>query len=437
MNNSTEAPVRLRRPDRSQVTMRIACDDDLIAQGHPARVIWSVVKELDLSKFAEPIKAREGVSGRDATDPALLVALWLYAATRGVGSARELARLCAESNPYRWLCGGVTINHHTLSDFRVNHAMALDELFTQVLGLLVSKGLVKVSRISQDGTRVRACAGASSFRRGERLQKLLDECRAHVSELRSLLDDPEKSAGLSAKKKAARTRAARDRQARIEAALKALPELQAKQQAAAKQAGNGKYGQKLKKNQPRVSTTDAEARVMKMPDGGFAPAVNVQLAVDTESRAIVGVDVTSAGSDKGEAQPMRKQVEDRSGSKVQEHLMDGGFLVLEEIDRAEEAGVTTFAPPPVPRDPSKAGTQYQPKASDSPAQAKWRERMGTEQARTIYKERAASSETVNADLKQHRGLVQLTVRGLAKARCVALWSALSYNLMHFGSALLG
>jgi len=416
--------------------MRVECDDELIPQVHQARVIWSVVDKLDLSAFHEPIKAREGVCGRDATDPRLLVALWLYAATRGVGSARELARLCVESRPYRWLCGGVTLNHHSLSDFRVGHAAALDELFTQVLAALVEQGLVKIHRISQDGTRVRACAGASSFRRGQRLEQLLEQAKRHVAELRSLLDAPEKSAGLSAKTKAAKLRAAQERQQRIEAALQVLPGLAARQQAAVKQAGNGKYGQRLKKNQPRVSTTDPEARVMKMPDGGFAPAVNVQLASDTGSRAIVGVDVTQAGSDKGQAEPMRRQVEDRTGSKVQEHLMDGGFLVLDEIDRAAEAGVTVFAPPPAPRDPSKAGTQYDPKPSDSPAQAQWRKRMAGDAAKTIYKERAATIETVNADLKQHRGLVQLTVRGLAKAKCVALWCALAYNLMHFGPALL-
>jgi transposase len=437
MSKSMEAPVRLRRPDRAQVTMRVECDEQLIPQVHQARIIWSVVEKLDLSAFHEPIKARDGTCGRDATDPRLLVALWLYAATRGVGSARELARLCVESRPYRWLCGGVTLNHHSLSDFRVGHAAALDELFTQVLAALVEQGLVKVRRIAQDGTRVRACVGASSFRRGQRLEELLEQATAHVAELRALLDDPEKSAGLSAKKKAAKLRAARQRQKRIEAALEVLPQLAAKQQAAIKQAGNGKYGQKLKKNEPRVSTTDPEARVMKMPDGGFAPAVNVQLATDTESRAIVGVEVTGAGSDKGLAEPMRKQVEERSGGKVREHLIDGGFLVLDEIDRAVESGVAVYAPAPKPRDAQKAGSEYIPKASDSPAQADWRQRMGGEEGKSIYRRRAATSETVNADLKQHRGLVQLTVRGLAKAKCVALWCALAYNLMHFGAALAG
>ena len=429
--------MRLRRPDRTQVVMRMECDDDLIPDAHQARVIWQVVQRLDLSAFAEPIKARQGVCGRDSTDPALLVSLWLYAATRGVGSARELARLCKEGKPYQWLCGGVSVNHHTLSDFRVGHAAALDELFTRVIASLVGQGLVKVSRISHDGTRVRACAGAASFRGQARLDKLLAEAKAHVEELSKLLDDPERSAGLSAKTKAARRRAAKDRVKRIEAAVGQMPQLKAKQQAAAKRAGNGKYGRKLKRNQPRVSTTDPDARVMKMPDGGFAPAVNVQLATDTESRAIVGVDVTNAGSDKGQAEPMRGQVQARTGRTVQEHLMDGGFLVLEEIDRAEASGVTVFAPPPKPSDPSQDGTQYLPKPTDSPAQAQWRQRMGDDGGKAIYKERAATSETVNADLKGHRGLVQLTVKGLSKAKCVALWSALAYNLLHFGAALMG
>jgi hypothetical protein len=184
-----------------------------------------------------------------------------------------------------------------------------------------------------------------------------------------------------------------------------------------------------------VSTTDPEARVMKMGDGGFRPAVNVQLASDVDSRAIVGVEVSDRGSDKGLAEPMRRQVEQRTGGTVREHLMDGGFLVMDEIDRAAESNVTVYAPPPKPKDPANEGAQYQPKPTDSPAQADWRRRMGSEEGKAVYRQRAATSETVNADLKEHRGLVQLTVRGLAKARCVALFCALAYNLLHFGTAL--
>lgn len=241
-----KSPVRLRKPERSQVKMRFCCDDDLIPQGHQARVIWGVVQRLDLSALLEPIKAREGVCGRDATDPALLVSLWLYAATKGEGSARKLAAMCGEGEDgvkaYQWLCGGVSVNHHTLSDFRTAHGEALDGLFTQVIASLVDKGLVKVSRISQDGTRQRACAGAGSFRGEERLNKLLEEAKAHVAQVKAQLEDPEKSAGLSARKKAARERAAREKQERLEAAVAQLPGLKAKQEAAAKKAGNGKYG---------------------------------------------------------------------------------------------------------------------------------------------------------------------------------------------------
>lgn len=413
------------------------CCDELISQGHQARTIWQVVQKLDVSAFCEPIKARDGVCGRDSTDPALLISLWLYAATRGVGSARELARLCVESKPYIWLCGAVSINHHTLSDFRVGHAKALDEFFTQVIASLVEKKLVKVSRIGQDGTRVRACAGAGSFRGEERLDELLKQAKAHVEELSKLLDDPERSAGLSARKKAARKRSARERVERIEAAAKQLPEIKDRQKKAAAQAGNGAYGKRLQKGQPRVSTSDPDARVMKMGDGGFRPAVNLQLAVDTESRAIVGVAVTNAGSDKGLAAPMREQVEERTGLDVQEHLMDGGFLVMEEIDIAAKEGVTLFVPPTQPRDPDKADQRYIPKPSDSDAQAQWRTRMGTAEAQAIYKERASTIETVNADLKTHRGLTQFMVRGSDNIKCVALWSALAYNLLHHGTAILG
>jgi transposase len=436
---TARADVRLRVPDRAQVKMRVGCDDELIPRDHQARVIWDVVGRMDLSAFYAPIQARDGVRGRDSTDPALLISLWLYAATRGVGSARELARLCSEdqdgSRPYLWLCGGVTLNYHTLSDFRVAHGEALDGLFTQVIAALVDRDLVKVHRVTQDGTRVRACAGAASYRGEERLNKLLAEARAHVEELKKQLEDPAASAQVTARQRAARERAARERQQRLEEAVAKMPAAKAKHKKAAEQAGDGECGKKLKKSQPRVSTTDAEARVMKMGDGGFRPAVNVQLAVDADSRAIVGVDVSDAGSDKGLSEPMREQVEGRAGRKVDEHLVDGGYLVLDEIDTAAEQGVTLFVPPPVPRDPAKLDTRYLPKPTDSAAQAEWRRRMGTDEAKATYRQRASTVETVNADLKRHRGLVQLAVRGLAKAKCVALWCALAYNLLHFGVAL--
>ncbi len=248
--------VRLRLPDRSQVEMKFESPDDLIPLEHQARAVWAVVAAMDLSAFHEPIKARDGVCGRDATDPRLLVGLWLYGSIRGVGSARELARLCTEGRAYQWLCGGVTVNHHLLSDFRVGHGQALDELFTRTIASMVKQGLIKVRRISQDGTKVRAAAGAASFRRKSTLGELLVEAEAHVTDLRALLDDPERSAGLSAKQRAARERAARERLERVRQAIAALPALEQKQQKRAK---------KLSRKQKESRTSRGRARPTPRP----------------------------------------------------------------------------------------------------------------------------------------------------------------------------
>src|SRR5271166_3377153 len=243
--------VRLRTPERRQMAMVVQCPDDLVGPTHPVRRVMAVVEKLDLARFCEPIQAREGVAGRDATDPQLLVALWLYACIRGIGSARELARRCEESAAFRWLCGGVGVNHRLLSDFRTDHGEALDGLFTQVIASLVDKEVVPVSRVSQDGVRVRVSAGASSFRREERLQELLEKAQEHVAELRRQVDAPEYAA-LSARQKAIRQRVAKEKQQRLEQAIAQLPELQQKQAEAAQRAGQGQRGQQIRERQPRV-----------------------------------------------------------------------------------------------------------------------------------------------------------------------------------------
>jgi transposase len=414
----------------------VQCPDDLVSADHTVRVVMAVVEKLDLSRFHESIKAREGVAGRDTTDPGLLVALWLYACIRGIGSARELARRCEESAPFQWLCGGVTVNHRLLSDFRTDQGAALDELFTQVIASLVDKDVVKVSRISQDGVRVRVSAGAGSFRREERLQQLLVKAREHVDQLRQQVDSPEHAA-LTARRRAVRKRAAAEKLERLEQAVAQLPELKRRQAEAERRAGKGGQGRKVRQREPRVSTTEPEARRMKMPNGGFNPAVNVQLAADTESRAILGVEVSNEGSDSaGLSEPMRAQVEQRSGHRVEQHLVDGGYLRKEDVEKAHGCGVELFVPPKGARLEHNRGRELEPKGSDSAAILDWKRRMSSEEGKEIYKQRAATSETVNADLRSYRGLSQITVRGLNKARCVALWCALAYNVMHFATALL-
>lgn len=428
--------VRLRKPERRQMELMPQCTDDLVAPTHKVRTVAAVVGRLDLSVFHAGIQAREGVAGRDATDPELLVALWLYACIRGIGSARELARRCEESLPFRWLCGGVSVNHRLLSDFRTDHESQLDELFTQVIATLVDKGLVTASRISQDGVRVRVSAGSGSFRREERLRALLAASEQHVAEVKRQLEQPEKLAVEAVRKKAAQRRAAEDRQKRMEQAVAQLPELERRQRERAQRAGQGRYGNKIRAKQLRVSTSDPEARVMKMPNGGYHPAFNVQLASDPESRAIVGVDVTNQGTDSdGLSEPMRAQVEQRTGKKVTQHLMDGGYLHYEDIERAHEQGVELFVPPKGARKAENRGRELEPKPQDSPAVRVWKQRMASDEGQKLYRLRGATSETVNADLRTYRGLTQMTVRGLHKARCVALWCALAYNVMHFAKAL--
>jgi Transposase domain (DUF772)/Transposase DDE domain len=356
------------------------------------------------------------------------VSLWLYAATEGVGSARELARLCSESKPYQWLCGGVSVNHHTLSDFRVGHGAALDELFTQVLASLLERQLVSVHRISQDGTRVRACCGASSLRRKARLHLLLTQAKAHVEELRAMLNDPEQSAALTVRKQKAMERAARERAERIERAIAQLPALEARQQ---KLAERKSKTEKQKLKEPRASTTDAEARVMKMPDGGFRPAYNGQFIADPKSGVILGVAVDTTGSDHGWIKPMIEQVNERFGRTPKELLVDGGFSNAADIEWAaqpENGAVAVFM---AATNSKHGGDPYAPREGDGPAIAAWRARMAGAAGQAIYKIRS-THECINAHLRQRR-LHQLTVRGAAKAKTIFLWHALAHNLLRAGA----
>jgi len=406
-------PVRLRRPDRRQVEMVMAALDSLLPDEHRARVVWEYVEGLDLTALHEKIRAVEGRAGRSATDPRILMSLWLYATLDGVGSARQLARLCEEHVAYRWICGGVSVNYHTLSDFRTAHVEFLDELLTQSVATLMQEGLVTLHRVAQDGMRVRANAGAASFRRRKTLESCQAEAREQVEALRKELEsDP---AASNRRQAAARRRAARERSERIGKALEQLSEIESKKKAA-------------DKDKARASTTDADSRVMKMGDGGFRPAHNVQFATDTDSQVITGVDVVNTGSDQGQMLPMVQQHQERHGKAPDEMLVDGGFAKKQDIEKvsSDEMGVTVYAPVQKPKDKDRDPHERRP--DDSEAIAEWRKRMGTPEAKEIYKDRASTAECVNA-IARNRGLYQFLVRGLSKVRAVVLWFALAHNLM--------
>lgn len=406
-------PARVNSPNRAQGILRSQMIDELIPPDHRARAIVAFVEQLDLSAFYARIKSRGDEPGRPATDPAMLIALWLFATSEAVGSGRQLERLCDRDDAYRWICGGVQVNHHTLTDFRVEHGAALDGLLTQVLGVLMHQGVVKLKRVAQDGVRVRASAGAASFRTARALRKCLAAAKEQVKLTKQLLDKDDTTR--NDKQRQAAVHAARERKIRVEKALKELQSLQSEK--SSKDEAEG----------VRVSTTDPDARVMRMSDGGYRPAFNVQLAVDTSSRAIVGVGVTNSGSDMGQITPMVADVERRTGKKAKAWLVDGGYTSLADIQAAGEAGVKVIAPVP---EPHAAGVdRHQPKRYDPEHVAAWRQRMGTEEAQGIYRQRAATSECVNADLRAHRGLQQLRVRGIEKALTIGFWMAITYNAL--------
>lgn len=423
------APARVLTPNRLQMELHPSNLESLLPEGHRARLVWSYVEQQNLKGMYDAIKARQGSAGRSAIAPEILFALWLYATLDHVANARELARLTLAHDAYRWICGGVQVNYHTLSDFRVDHGTVLDELLTDNVATLMVVGVVKLKRAAQDGVRVRASAGAASFRREDKLNEHLIAAREHVQALKHQTEtDPGEH---SRKQAAARTRAAREREERVRAALNCMPEIK-----------EIKRRQGKKAEEARASSTDAQATVMKMGDGGFRPAYNAQFATDCDSQVIIGVDVVSIGSDMGQLAPMVEQVQKRCECTPDEWLVDGGYTKHEQIDAVSDK-TTVYAPVPEAKKTKNAKTdgddkadktiektidKHAPKANDREAIAQWRARMATEEAKEIYKLRASVAECVNAQAR-NRGLVLLPVRGRAKVKCIALWFALAHNFM--------
>ncbi|MGH1357109.1 MAG: IS1182 family transposase [Thalassovita sp.] len=437
MSKSSREKPRLREAERHQLEFRSYNLDSLLPDDHRARLLWAAVGQLELTSFYDAIEARGSRSGRPATDPKVLLTLWLYAISEGVGSARHLARLCERDNVYRWICGGLSMNHHTLADFRAGHGEKLDGLMTQLLATLMHQGLVTLRRVSQDGVRVRASAGAGSFRRRVTLNKCLKEAKAQVRELRRQLE--EEAGADNKREQAAKERAARERQERLARALAELDELEkqddnkqlnkttTKKRKKSKKKAKPKKKAKANKRERRVSTTDHQARVMKMGDGGWRPAYNIQFSQDTDENFIVGVGVTNIGSDKSQMVPMYEQVIERTGVRPREWLVDGGFVKLEAIHEMEAKGTRVYGP--VPKSRNEEIDPFARKPTDTDETWRWRRRMKTESAKKKYRQRGAHAELVNADMRAWRGLQQLPVRGQPKVKTMALWMALTYNLL--------
>ena len=408
---------RLEKPDRRQIKIHIAALDDLMPGDHRARMVWGLVQTYDLEPLYARIRAVEGGAGRPAIEPRVLVAIWLYATLEGVSSARELARLCEEHLAYQWLLGGITINYHTLSDFRVESGEALENILTKSVAALMREGVITVEKTAQDGMRIRASAGASSFRRKPTLEECLKQAQAAVEQLKGEQEQAEEAH--SAGPKAAQERQAREKLERVKKALEEVEKV------AAKRAKRRDL--KVKNRAVRASTTDPEARVMKMSDGGFRPAYNGQFSIDMDSGLIVGVQASNE-ADTNLLNPMLDQIKERCQRLPQEHYVDGGYRNNVSFEQATEKGVTLYCPIPASYSAQSQKRPQDPLPTDGSGVRAWKERMVTPQAKEKYKQRAATIEWANA-LARNRGLYRLLVRGLRKVQAVLLWYALAHNLI--------
>jgi transposase len=410
MEKKVGAP-RLVEANRQQTRLVPMDLEGLLPADHQARAVWSFVSRLNLIEFHERIQSREGSAGRPATDPQILLALWILATLDGVGSAREIARLCDLHLAYQWVCGGVPVNHHTLSDFRNLSTDQLSGLLTQSVSGLLSEGLVEMQRVAHDGMKVRASAGSSSFRRRARLKELRKLAKEQVETLRKEIDDD--SGAASRREQGARKRAAEERERRVEEALKQL--------AKDEEESRTKDRKRDEKREKRTSVTDPQARMMKMADGGYRPAYNVHLATTTERGVIVAVNVNNASADQRAMLPLAADLEDRYGVHPTEWLADGGCTSNANIEAMSERGCKVYAP--------VRERNAKPTRKDSTAIVEWRERMASEDAKSIYKLRGQTAEWVNARFRG-QGLTQLFVRGLEKVRAVALLHAITHNFRH-------
>lgn len=470
------AAKRFRRIDRDQKVLRAVDVENLVSAEHPVRAIWAMVCQLDMSRFEESVKVVEGGRGRSGCDPHLLAALWIYGYSEGINAAREIARMCAWEPGFQWLTGLEEVNHHTLSDFRVDHKEALDELFTQVLGLLSAEGLVEIKRVMQDGTKIKAQASGNSYRRRETIEAHLRLAREQIE----AMGDPN-SEDLGQRVSKARQRALREKLERLESARQELEKLEQQRKASDKPS--------------RVSESDPEARIMKQPSGGFASSYNVQVSTEASNKIIVAVAATQAGTDYDQLEDGLDRVEANTGKNPEQSVVDGGYIKNANVEMAHERGTDLYGPV-AENDPEASlkqrgitpefypgkfiydeaantvtcptgailtlkRTQQQPgrteyhfrapaegcavcpmqqqccpkssprwimRSEDSEAVKAFRAKMETAEAKAIYRTRAEVAETPNLWIKEKFGLRQFRLRGLVKVGMEAVWACLTYNI---------
>jgi transposase len=421
--------VRIREAERGQPGFELVDLESLVVDDHPVRAVWSFVEGLDLQWFYDRIKSRGETPGRPATDPRILLGLWLYATADGIGSARALDRLCMHHTIYRWICGGVGVNHTMLSTFRLDSGDFLDGLLTRSLAALMEEGLITLDEVITDGTKVRAAASRSSMRRGKTLAELQEKARTRVVELKQELEADSAAGERRLSKR--RLSAAEDRACRVAAALAKHPATVPKDETEQSKEGEPPAGGKSRKPpQERASTTDPDAPLMRMADGAVRPAYNVQVA--SACGFVVAIEPVERRNDRGLAPAMVAQVKQRCGKHPDRLLADTGAMTAADIVTLAQThpSMQVFSPPPARKDASKpeSKARYERNRAAEPQCLKeWRARMDSEEGRAVYKRRS-NTEHIHARMK-NRGFGHMVLRGLAKVRIACLLHAVTHNLI--------
>ena len=424
--------IRIRQAERRQAGFELVDLERLVVDDHPVRAVWSFVEGLDLQSFYDRIKARGEMPGRPATDPRILLALWLYATADGIGSARALARMCEHHTIYRWICGGVGVNHTMLSEFRLDSGEFLDRLLTSSLAALMKEGLITLDEVITDGTKVRAAASRSSMRRRQTLVELEEKARIRVAELRQELEADSAAGERRLSKR--RLSAAEDRARRVAAALAKHPAATPKDEKDQNEgddpplADGGKSGKKPKEE--RVSTTDPDAPLMRMADGAVRVAYNVQVA--SACGFVVAIEPVQRRNDRGLAPAVVAQVQQRCGKLPTRLLADTGAMTVADIATLAQThpSMQVFSPPPACKASSKpeSKARYERNRAAEPQCLKeWRARMDSEEGQAVYNRRS-NTEHAHARLK-NRGFERMALRGLAKVRIACWLHAVTHNLM--------
>lgn len=410
---------RLLKPIRNQVEMNYCSIDDMLDKDHPIRNVWRYVENLDLSKKLLKIKSIEGHVGRPAIDPKILVSLWLYATIEGIGAASVIAQRVKDSLSYKWLCGDVPVEVRTISQFRADNGDLFEDILIQGIVILQKSGLVELKEIAHDGLRVRAHASKDTFKDKKSIKLLLKEAKERVSILKRELEEDKGKHVIKVKERELR---------HAESKLKVLKDAQNEvskfidDQKKSRRRNRKKNMTKEEKDEVKISITDPEARIMKLPGGGFRPAYNFQYAVDTATYVVVGVDVVQARSDNGQLYPMYKKIKKHFGVKPEKYLADGGYKKMESIEKLEKDNCEVYLPVQ-----SSSKNNFKPQKNESEELQNWRNRMSTDEGKQVYKRRASTIECINARFR-NLGLYKVLVRGLKNVRNVANIFAIAHNM---------